>query len=77
MAGRAVSVRDAHRTWLTTHFFVAVVGLGVAFVLNRFVTPERFWAGWVALGWGALFLVHLGVFARATLSTMGGRKSAE
>jgi hypothetical protein len=73
--GRAVTIRDSHRKWLTAHFFLLVVGLGSAFVVNRFVTPEHFWAHWVALGWGVVFFAHLAVFARATLATMGGRKS--
>lgn len=75
MAGRAVGIRDSHRKWLTAHFFLLVAGLAAAFIVNRFVTPEHFWAHWVALAWGIVFLLHLGVFARATLATMGGKKS--
>jgi len=75
MAGRAVRIRDNHRKWLTAHFFLLAAGLTAAFLVNRFVTPDVFWAHWVALGWGAVFAVHLGVFARATLATMGGRRS--
>ena len=75
MAGRAVSIRDSHRKWLTTHFFLLVAGLATAFLVNRFVTPDHFWAHWVALAWGVLFLGHLAIFARATMATMGGRKS--
>jgi hypothetical protein len=71
--GRAVRIRDAHRTWLTAHFLVAAIGLTVAFMVNRFVTPDVFWAHYVALGWGIVFVAHLTVFARATLATMGGR----
>lgn len=69
--GRAVRVRDAHRTWLTLHFALACAGLVVAFLANRFLTPETFWVQWVALGWGALFAIHLAIFARSTLATMG------
>ena len=29
---------------------------------------------WVALTWGALFVVHLWIFSRGTLATMGGRR---
>jgi hypothetical protein len=72
--GRAVTIRDSHRKWLTAHFFLLIVGLAASFAINRFVTPDEFWAHWVALGWGAVFLVHLAVFARATLATMGGRR---
>ena len=71
---RAVKVRDLHRTLLTLHFFALALGLVAAFAANRFLTPDRFWAQWIALGWGALFLLHLGLFSRATLATMGGRK---
>ena len=76
MAGRAVTIRDSHRKWLTAHLFLLIVGLAAAFVVNRFVTPDHFWAHWVALAWGIVFLAHLGVFARATLATMGGKKSS-
>jgi hypothetical protein len=71
---RAVEVRDNHRTWLTTHFLLFLIGLGAAAIANRFLAPERLFVQWVALGWGLLFGVHLAVFARATLATMGGRK---
>lgn len=69
---RAFRTRDTHRTWLTIHFIVALLGLMVAFAANRFVTPDHFWAQWVALAWGVLLIIHLAVFARATLATMGG-----
>ena len=72
--GRSVRIRDRHRTWLTAHFFLLAAGLAVAFLVNRFVTPGRFWAQWVAVAWGALFAAHVVVFARATLATMGGRQ---
>jgi hypothetical protein len=71
--GRAVRVRDAHRTWLTAHFLVLLAGLAAAALANRFVWPDRLFVHWVALGWGAIFAVHLGIFAKATLATMGGR----
>ena len=73
---RAFQTRDAHRIYLTAHFFLLVVGLAATFMVNRFVSPQRFWAQWVALGWGALFLAHLAVFARGTLATMGGKGRA-
>jgi hypothetical protein len=71
---RAFRVRDTHRTWLTLHFVLLVAGLGAAFVANRFLDPDRFWAHWVALAWGVVFLGHLAVFARSTLATMGGKR---
>jgi hypothetical protein len=71
---RAFQVRDSHRHWLTGHFLLLVAGLGAALAVNRFVTPDHLWAQWVALGWGAAFAVHLLIFARATLGTMGGRR---
>ncbi len=71
---RAVRIRDAHRTWLTIHFVLALLGLVAAFVANRFLTPDYFWAHWVALGWGVAFAIHFAVFARATLATMGGHR---
>ena len=71
---RAFRTRDAHRTWLTLHFIVLIAGVGAAFVANRFVSPEQFWAHWVALGWGAAFAVHAAIFARSTLATMGAKR---
>ncbi|HJZ84556.1 MAG TPA: hypothetical protein VKN99_05260 [Polyangia bacterium] len=71
---RAVRIRDQHRTWLTIHFLVLAGGLVAAFAVNRFLTPETFWAQWVALAWGLAFGAHVAVFARATLATMGRRK---
>lgn len=75
---RAFLTRDRHRHWLTGHFLALVFGLGALFVANRFWTPERMWAPWVALVWGAVFTLHLLVFARATLATMGaGRREGQ
>jgi hypothetical protein len=51
-----------------------IFGLLACAVVNRRFSPERFWVQWVALGWGALFLVHLAVFSRGTLATMGGSR---
>jgi hypothetical protein len=50
------------------------VGVLALFAVNRFVTPERFWAHWVALAWGVVFVAHLALFARGTLATMGGAR---
>jgi hypothetical protein len=71
---RAFLVRDSHRQFLTAHFFAAVVGLGAAFLANRFWSPETLWAPYVALVWGAAFALHVIVFARATLASMGSKR---
>jgi hypothetical protein len=68
---RAFARREAHRTALNAHFVILLVGLGIAFAVNRFVTPETFWAHWVGLVWGAAFAIHLAIFARGTIATMG------
>ena len=64
--------REQHRVLLTVHALVMISGLLACALLNRRYSPDRFWVQWVALGWGALFLVHLAVFSRGTLATMGG-----
>ena len=66
--------REQHRVLLTVHALVMISGLLACALVNRLYWPQRFWVQWVALGWGALFLVHLAVFSRGTLATMGGRK---
>ena len=66
--------REQHRALLTLHALAMIAGLLGCAVVNRALTPGRFWVQWVALGWGALFLVHLMVFSRGTLATMGGRR---
>ena len=71
---RAFAQRESHRKALNLHFIVLLVGLGLAFGINRFVTPETFWAHWLALAWGVAFVLHLTVFAKGTISTMGGKK---
>ena len=48
-----------------------ISGLLLCALLNRRYSPDRFWVQWVALLWGALFLVHLWWFSRGTLATMG------
>jgi hypothetical protein len=68
--------RETHRILLTVHALVMISGLLCCALLNRAVSPDRFWVQWVALGWGALFLVHLAAFSRGTLATMGGRRRA-
>ena len=73
---RAFARRESHRKALNVHFVLLIVGLGVAFGVNRFVTPETFWAHWVALAWGVAFAFHLAIFARGTISTMGGSKKS-
>jgi hypothetical protein len=71
---RAFQKRDFHRRALTLHFVAWMAILVGAFVLNRELTPDRFWLGWVGLGALAALGAHGVVFARSTLSTMG-RKS--
>jgi hypothetical protein len=67
--------REHHRVLLTMHALVMITGLLVCAFVNRRLSPDRFWVQWVALAWGALFLVHLAIFSRGTLATMGGRKN--
>lgn len=67
--------REQHRVLLTTHALAMISGLLVCALLNRRFSPDRFWVQWVALAWGALFLVHLWFFSRGTLATMGGRRA--
>jgi len=72
--GKAIVVRDRARKGLARHFYLMVLGIVAAFAANRFTSPDRFWAHWVAIAWGVAFLVHLALFSRTTLATMGGRK---
>ena len=66
--------REQHRVLLTVHALVMITGLLACAFLNRLYSPDRFWVQWVALAWAALFLVHLAVFSRGTLATMGGKR---
>ena len=66
--------REQHRVLLTIHALLMIFGLLACAVVNRRFSPERFWVHWVALGWGVVFLVHLAVFSRGTLATMGGSR---
>ncbi len=66
--------REQHRVLLTIHALLMIFGLLACAVVNRRFSPERFWVQWVALGWGVVFLVHLAVFSRGTLATMGGSR---
>jgi ABC-type Fe3+-siderophore transport system permease subunit len=74
MAGKGFLIRESHRVLLTIHALVMIFGLLVCALLNRRFSPDRFWVQWVALAWGALFFVHLLVFSRGTLATMGKRR---
>ena len=71
---RGFLAREQHRVLLTIHALVMVSGLLVCALLNRRLTPDRLWVQWVALAWGTLFLLHLWIFSRGTLATMGGRR---
>jgi hypothetical protein len=66
--------REQHRVALTLHALLMIFGLLACAVVNRMRTPERLWVQWVALAWGAVFLVHLAIFSRDTLATMAGRE---
>jgi len=68
--------RENHRVLLTVHALVMTTGLLACALLNRVYSPGRFWVQWVALAWAALFLVHLWIFSRETIATMGGAGSA-
>ncbi|HTO96960.1 MAG TPA: hypothetical protein VMK66_07940 [Myxococcales bacterium] len=71
MPGKGFLVREHHRALLTLHALVMLSGLLACAALNRRLSPDRLWVQWVALGWGAVFLVHLWIFSRGTLATMG------
>jgi hypothetical protein len=49
-----------------------MVLLVAAFLINRHLTPEVFWLQWVGLVALVALGLHGAVFARSTLSTMGG-----
>ncbi|MFL5309353.1 MAG: hypothetical protein ACJ79H_02755 [Myxococcales bacterium] len=66
--------REQHRVLLTIHALLMISGLLGCALLNRRFSPDRLWVQWIALGWGALFVVHLWIFSRGTLATMGGRR---
>ena len=68
--------RGDHRLWLAAHFVALVFGLGGAAILNRVLSPEKFWVQWVAIAWGTVFVVHLVIFARATLATLAEKQES-
>jgi hypothetical protein len=71
MAGKGFLARERQRVLLTVHALLMISGLLACALLNRRLSPDRFWVQWVALAWGALFAGHLWVFSRSTLATMG------
>ncbi len=71
---RGFLAREQHRVLLTVHALVMITGLLACAFVNRVYTPERFWVQWVALAWAAVFLLHLALFSRGTLATMGGKR---
>jgi hypothetical protein len=71
MAGKGFLARERQRVLLTVHALLMISGLLACALLNRRLTPDRFWVQWVALAWGALFTGHLWAFSRSTLATMG------
>jgi len=70
---RAFAKRDFHRRWLTLHFSLWMVVLVTAFLINRSWTPETFWLPWVMVPAFVALAIHGVIFARSTLSTMGGK----
>ena len=70
---RGFLAREQQRVLLTIHALVMIAGLLACAVVNRMRSPERLWVQWVALAWGAVFLVHLWAFSRSTLATMQRR----
>lgn len=75
-ANKAFRRRDFHRRMLTVHVTIMVLVVLGLLAVNRFATPDDFWAHWVAVAWVPLLLIHGVVFARSTLATMGGRRSS-
>jgi hypothetical protein len=73
---RGFLAREQHRVLLTIHALLMISGLLACAVLNRRLSPDHLWVQWVALAWFALFVVHLWIFSRGTLATMGGRRSS-
>ena len=71
MAGKGFLARARQRVLLTVHALLMIAGLLACALINRRLSPDRFWVQWVALAWGALFLAHLWAFSRSTLATMG------
>ncbi|MGE5047509.1 MAG: hypothetical protein ACM3PC_02990 [Deltaproteobacteria bacterium] len=71
MAGKGFLARERQRVLLTVHALLMISGLLACALVNRRLSPDRFWVQWVALAWGALFLAHLWAFSRSTLATMG------
>jgi hypothetical protein len=64
--------RDFHRRALTIHFVLWMLLLVAAFLVNRRYTPDTFWLPWVGLAAAVALAIHGAIFARETLSTMGG-----
>jgi len=69
---RAFRKRDFHRRWLTLHVMVWLALLVGAFVIKPPYTPDTFWLQWVGLAAAIALGIHGAIFARSTLSTMGG-----
>ena len=69
---KGFEAREAHRMGLVLHALLMIFGLLALALLNRMRTPDTLWVQWVALAWGGVFAVHLWIFSRGTLATMGG-----
>jgi hypothetical protein len=50
-----------------------MIVLVAAFFANRGWTPETFWLPWLMVPAALALGIHGAVFARSTLSTMGGK----
>lgn len=71
---KAFLAREQQRVLLTVHALVMISGLLVCALVNRRISPDRFWVQYVALGWAVLFVLHLASFSRGTLATMGRKR---
>jgi hypothetical protein len=70
-------IREGHRQALMLHASLMTVGLLACAFANRMFSPDRFWAQYVALAWGALFVAHLVRFSRRTLASMTSKGRQE
>lgn len=68
---RAFLKRDTQRFFLILHISLATCFFGVVLLLNRFLSPEQWWAHWIVFAWLPLLFIHAGIFIKKTLSTMG------
>ncbi|MFL5392351.1 MAG: 2TM domain-containing protein [Myxococcales bacterium] len=72
---KGFATRERHRVALTAHAFLMIAVLLACALANRMLTPDRFWVQWVALAWAVGFGVHVWIFSRGTMATMGRRRA--